>query len=173
MLNSNNRTTVESREQQNVNRTKIFLTLTADGRKRGNSPKLYVHLARTGVRHRLKTNPVCFLVFLTPPTLSLLATEAYLCARLASETTELAFLRVGGLRTSPQPCRYHSTACPVSRRTHFQPNSAAVEARRGWAVLRPRTTPPNRTGPRRTRRPPNGSLRIPPQPSAQSKRKPP
>ena len=35
-------------------------------------------------------------VFLTPPTLSLLATEAYLCARLASETTELAFLRVGG-----------------------------------------------------------------------------
>ena len=39
---------------------------------------------------------MCFLVFLTPPTLSLLATEAYLCARLASETTELAFLRVGG-----------------------------------------------------------------------------
>ena len=125
MLNSNNRTTVESREQQNVNRTKIFLTLTADGRKRGNSPKLYVHLARTGVRHRLKTNPVCFLVFLTPPTLSLLATEAYLCARLASETTELAFLRVGGREhrttfkqsdTSPPYLHDHrGSPCPASR----------------------------------------------------------
>jgi hypothetical protein len=99
VLNSNNRTTVESREQQNVNRTKFFLTLTADGRTRGNSPKLYVHLARTGLGGdgiAPKQNPVCFLVFLTPPTLSLLATEAYFCARLASETTELAFLRVGG-----------------------------------------------------------------------------
>ncbi len=43
-----------------VNRTKIFVTLTADGRKRGNSPKLYVHLARTGVRHASKQNPERF-----------------------------------------------------------------------------------------------------------------
>jgi hypothetical protein len=70
VLNSNIRTTVESREQQKVNRTKIFLTLTADGRTRGNSPKLYytvcADLARTGARHRPKTKPgVLFSVFNT------------------------------------------------------------------------------------------------------------
>ena len=38
------------------------------------------------------------------------------------------------------PHRYHRRhrhPCPVSRRPHFQQNSAAVEVRRGWAVLRP------------------------------------
>jgi hypothetical protein len=67
-----------------------------------------VHLARTGEVRKKPGVGVCFLVFLTrPPTLStlpILATEAYLCARLASETTELAFLcgyLLGIIKTKP------------------------------------------------------------------------
>ena len=67
-----------------------------------------MHLARTGEVRKKPGVGVCFLVFLTrPPTLStlpILATEAYLCARLASETTELAFLcgyLLGIIKTKP------------------------------------------------------------------------
>jgi hypothetical protein len=65
-------------EQQNVNRTKIFLTIV-NSRTRAKFAEAVCALGANGGEASPKQIPGGFLVFLTPPTLSLLATEAYLC----------------------------------------------------------------------------------------------